>query len=167
MSIVRYGFVSALLLFLPLQLPLHSGQTRHAFVMQLPDNWEIKGQLPTQAFLVSLQGLANDGAPRLYFYYPKDYPYGYTKNLKNYYEKTYGFDFKELLRPEDALHTFRSHVKGYVVWDPAVRTSLTVAFTVAGLSRAVVVSPDQIPMAEHEGLQKVEDFRGKLQGKTD
>ncbi len=135
--------------------------------MQLPDNWEIKGQLPIHALLVSLQGLANDGAPRLYFFYPKGYPYGYTQNLKEYYEKAYGFDFKELLRPEEALHTFRDHVKGYVVWDPAVRTSLTVAFTVAGLSRAVVVSPEQIPMVEREGFKQVEDFRGKFQGKSD
>ena len=166
MPIVRYVFLSVFLI-LGLQLPLHSGQTRRAYFMQLQDNWEINGRLPTQAFLVSLQGLANGGAPRLYFSYPKNWPYGYTKNLKEYYEKTYGFDFKELLRPEDALHTFREQVKGYVVWDTAVRTSLTVAFTVAGLSRAVVVSPEQIPMAEHEGLQKVEDFRGKFGGKSD
>lgn len=135
--------------------------------MQLPDNWEITGQLPTHAFLVSLQGLANSGAPRLYFYYPKGYPYGYTKQLGEYFEKAYGFDFKELIRPEDALHMFRRYVKGYVVWDPAMRTSLTVAFTVAGLQGAVVVHPDQIPMVEKEGLKKVEDFRGKFQGKTD
>jgi hypothetical protein len=159
-------YVTLLLLTL-LFLPLEAGQRRQAYVMQLPDNWEITGQLPTHAFLVSLQGLANDDAPRLYFYYPKGYPYGYTRNLKEYYEREYSFDFKELQRPEDALHTFRDHVRGYVVWDPAVRTSLTVAFTVAGLDRAVVVSPDQIPMVEKEGLKKVEDFRGEFQGKSD
>ena len=81
MSIVRYVFLSMFLSLL-LQVPLHSGQTRHAYFMQLPDNWEIKGELPTQAFLISLQGLANDGAPRLYFSYPKNWPYGYTKSLK-------------------------------------------------------------------------------------
>jgi hypothetical protein len=163
---LRNTYVTLLLLAL-LFLPLEAGERRQANVMQLPDNWEITGQLPTHAFLVSLQGLANDDAPRLYFYYPKGYPYGYTRNLKEYYEREYSFDFKELQRPEDALHTFRDHVKGYVVWDPAVRTSLTVAFTVAGLERAVIVSPDQIPMVEKEGLKKVEDFRGKFQGKSD
>jgi hypothetical protein len=163
---LRNTYVTLLLLAL-LFLPLEAGERRQANVMQLPDNWEITGQLPTHAFLVSLQGLANDDAPRLYFYYPKGYPYGYTRNLKEYYEREYSFDFKELQRPEDALHTFRDHVKGYVVWDPAVLTSLTVAFTVAGLERAVIVSPDQIPMVEKEGLKKVEDFRGKFQGKSD
>ena len=162
----RFTLITVLVLAL-LELPLQAGQRRQAYVMQLPDNWEITGQLPTHAFLVSLQGLANDGAPRLYFYYPKGYPYGYTRNLKEYFEKEYGFDFKELQRLEDALHTFRDHVKGYIVWDPAVRTSLNVAFTVAGLDRAVVVSPEQIPMAEKEGLKKLEDFRGKFQGKSD
>jgi len=160
----------ALLCFLLFALPhilLHAGQTRQAFTMRLPDNWEIKGQLPIQAFLVSLQGLANEDAARLYFCYPKGWPYGYTENLKAYFEKNYGFEFTEILRPEDALRTFRDHVKGYVVWDTSVRTSLTVAFTVAGLKRAVVVSPELIPMVEREGLPKVEDFRGRFEGKTD
>jgi len=163
-SIRRYLFLAACLLPALHHAP---GAGRNAFFMHLPDNWEIRGQLPTHAFLVSLQGLANQGAPRLYFCYPENYPYGYTKDLKDYYGKAYGFHFKELLRPEDALHEFRDQVKGYVVWDTAVRTSLTVAFTAAGLRRAVVVSPDQIPMAEREGLNMVEDFRGRFEGKSD
>ena len=166
MPTLRHALLTTLLLA-TLSCSLFAGQTRQAYVMQLPDNWEITGQLPTHEFLVSLQGLANDGAPRLYFCYPKGYPYGYTKQLKEYFGKEYGFEFKELLNPEEALHTLRAHVKGYVVWDPSMRISLTIAFTVAGLERAVVVSPEQIPMVEREGLRKVEDFRGKFQGKTD
>ena len=166
MTIARILFLSLLLLASSLPT-LHAQEPRRAFAMRLPDNWDIKGELPTQAFLVSLQGLANEGAPRLYFLYPANWPYGYTRNLKDYFEKSYGFEFREIATPADALHEFREHVKGYVVWDPAVRTSLTVAFTVAGLSRAVVVSPDQIPLAEREKLPKVEDFRGKFEGKTD
>jgi hypothetical protein len=165
--LIRPFVLFSILLFVPLQALLHAAPTRHAYYMQLPNNWEIKGDLPVQAFLVSLQGLANEDAPRLYFLYPKDWPYGYTKNLKDYFEKAYGFDFKQLVRPEDALRTFRNRVRGYVVWDPGVRTSLTVAFTVAGLNRAVVVTPDQIPLVEGENLKKVEDFRGRFQGKTD
>jgi hypothetical protein len=166
MSTVRNAIL-LILLFVALNSVLVAGKKRHAYVMQLPDNWEITGQLPTHAFLVSLQGLANCGAPRLYFYYPKDYPYGYTRQLKEYFEKEYGFDFKELSQPEEALHTFRKFVRGYIVWDPASRTSLTVAFTVAGLERAVVVHPSQIAMVEREGLRKVEDFRGTFHGRTD
>ena len=72
MSTLR-TFPLIVLLLVLFQIPLYAGQTRQAFVMELPDNWEITGQLPTHAFLVSLQGLANQGAPRLYFYYPKGY----------------------------------------------------------------------------------------------
>ena len=53
------------------------------------------------------------------------------------------------------------------MWDPAVRTSLIVAFTVAGLERAVVVTEDQIPLVEQMGLEPVEDFRGTFTGMTD
>jgi GxGYxYP putative glycoside hydrolase C-terminal domain/GxGYxYP_N second domain/GxGYxYP third domain/GxGYxYP_N 1st domain len=138
-----------------------------AYVMTLGDNWDIRGGLPTSAFLISLQGLANQGAPRLYFIYPKKWPYGYTSRLKEYYEATYGFRFDELKSPAEALHKFLNHVEGYVVWDTSMRTSLTVAFTVAGLRHAVVVSPDQIGMVQQEGLQQLEDFRGRFQEKSD
>ena len=46
-----------------------------AYVMQLEDNWEIDGKLPLQAFLVSLQGLANTDSARLYFLYPPGWPF--------------------------------------------------------------------------------------------
>jgi hypothetical protein len=138
-----------------------------AYVITLGDNWDIHGELPTSAFLISLQGLVNQGAPRLYFIYPKKWPYGYTARLKEYYEKTYGFRFLTLNTPAEALQKFLDHVKGYVVWDTSMRTSLTVAFTVAGLRHAVVVSPDQIRMVQQVGLREVEDFRGRFQGKSD
>jgi len=54
-----------------------------------------------------------------------------------------------------------------VVWDKSVRTSLIVAFTVAGLEKAVVVSEDLIPMVEKAGLKLIEDFRRKFAGQTD
>ena len=142
-------------------------QARPAYVMRLGDNWEIQGGLPTQAFLISLQGLANQEAPTLYFIYPEKWPYGYTSSLKSYYETTYGFTFRELKSPAEALHTFLNHVKGYVVWDTSVRTTLTIAFTVAGLKHAVVVSPDLVPLVQSEGLSLVEDFRGRFEGKSD
>ena len=54
-----------------------------------------------------------------------------------------------------------------MVWDKEVRTSLIVAYTVAGLEQAVVVSKDEIPFVEAAGLKPVEDFRGKFTGKSD
>jgi len=58
-------------------------------------------------------------------------------------------------------------VKGYIVWDRAVRTSLLVAFTAAGLENAVVVDESLIPLVEAAGLEKIEDFRGRFIGLSD
>jgi hypothetical protein len=66
-----------------------------------------------------------------------------------------------------ALQRLKEFVRGYVVWDKSVRTSLIVAFTVAGLEKAVVVSEEMIPMVEKAGLKLVEDFRGKFSGQSD
>jgi len=140
---------------------------RDAYMMHLGSNWEIKGQLAEQAFLISLQGLANTTAPRLYFVYPEDWPVTFTPLLYNFMEDHFNFTFKELKSPEQALQALKKYAKGYVVWDKSVRTSLIVAFTVAGLDRAVVVDETMIPMVEKAGLEKVADFRGKFTGQTD
>ena len=55
----------------------------------------------------------------------------------------------------------------YIVWDKEVRTSLIVAFTVAGLEKAIVVPADLIPLMEEFGLKQVADFRGKFTGMSD
>jgi hypothetical protein len=141
--------------------------TASAYMMRLEDNWEIGGKLPVNAFLISLQGLANADAPRLYFVYPEKWDFLYTPSVLDYYRDKRNYTFTELRSPEAALQTFRKNVNGYVVWDKAVRTSLIVAYTVAGLEKAVVVSDDLIPMAEKEGLKPVADFRGKFTGMKD
>ena len=136
-------------------------------MMTIEDNWEIDGKLPVNAFLISLQGVANDGAPRLYFVYPEKWDFLYTPTVLDYYKEKRNYTFTELRSPESALKTFRTQVKGYVVWDKAVRTSLMVAYTVAGLEKAVVVSEELIPLVEKEGLKAVADFRGKFTGMKD
>jgi len=106
-----------------------------AYVMNLEDNWEVKGDLQRQALLISLQGLANRDTANLYFVYPETWQF--------------------------------KHVKGYVIWDKDVRTSLIVAYTVAGLEDAVVVGEAQVAMLDSLGLKKVADFRGKFTGMND
>lgn len=54
-----------------------------------------------------------------------------------------------------------------MVWDPAVRTSLVVAFRVAGLERAVVGAEEQSPLVEVTGLETVEDSAARCTGMTD
>ena len=138
-----------------------------AFMMKLEDNWDLQGKLPIQAFLISLQGLANIGGPRLYFVYPEKWDFLYTPSVLDYYKEKRHFTFAEIPTAESALRIFKNDANGYVVWDKNVRTSLIVAFTVAGLERAVVVSEEMIPMVEKEGLKPVADFRGKLTGMSD
>lgn len=138
-----------------------------AFVVRLKDNWEIDGRLPEQAFWVSLQGIVNVGAPRLYFIYPKTWAFTYTPAVFEFYKDEKDFTFQELKTLSQALKVLKKYVKGYVVWDKAVRTSLIVAFTISGLEKAVVVSPELIPVVKNAGLEPVEDLRGKLTGWSD
>lgn len=136
-------------------------------MMRLSDDWTIHGDLPTNALLISLQGLANQGAPRLYFIYPPDWTFTFTESVYTYYRDTHGIGFTELTSPEATVAKFAEHAEGYVVWDKDVRTSLIVAFTVAGLEKAVVVSEELIPLVEQHGLRPVEDFRGRFTGQSD
>ncbi|MBI3110381.1 MAG: hypothetical protein HYZ01_02310 [Ignavibacteriales bacterium] len=141
--------------------------TREAFVLHMEDNWEIEGKLPINAMLISLQGLANKSGPNVYALYQKDWPFTYVTSVFDFYKDRRYYTFRDLKTPRDAVRALKKYAKGYVVWDKAVRTSLIVAFTVAGLEEAVVVSEDQIPLMKEAGLNAVEDFRGKFVGKND
>jgi GxGYxY sequence motif in domain of unknown function N-terminal/GxGYxYP putative glycoside hydrolase C-terminal domain len=150
-----------------LSYTLKRAGSRQAYYMRLEDDWTIGGGLPQQAFLISLQGLANGTGPNLYFIYPEKWDFRYTPGLFDFLQNERLYSFKELRTAEQALATFRDRVAGYVVWDKAVRTSLIVAFTVAGLERAAVVSEDMIPLMEKAGLKPVADFRGRFAGLSD
>lgn len=151
----------------PVKFVLKRAGSKEAYVMRLENNWEIQGKLPTQAFLISLQGLANSDAPRLYFIYPPGWDFTYTQDVFDFFKNKRNFTFTELSSAQAALQVFKKYVKGYVVWDKSVRTSLIVAFTVAGLEHSVVVTEEQIPMMEKAGLKAVADFRGKFTGQSD
>ncbi|MCI0515739.1 hypothetical protein L0128_21200, partial [candidate division KSB1 bacterium] len=150
-----------------IQYLLKRAGAKMAWVMNLEDNWELQGKLPTQALLISLQGLANQGAPRLYLVYPETWDFRFTPHVLEFLKDKRYYTFTQLNSADQALNTFREYVRGYVVWDPAVRTSLMVAFTVAGLEKAVVVTEDLIPVVEKYGLKPVADFRGKFTGQSD
>ena len=137
------------------------------YVMSLGSNWEVAGDLPTYAMLISLQGIANHGAPRLYFFYPADWDFKFSKPLLEYYEESRDMNFMELKSAEQALDSLARYADGYIVWDKSERTSLIVAFTAAGLHNAIVVTEDLIPLAEKHGLTPKEDFRDKFTGKSD
>ncbi|MBN2092323.1 hypothetical protein JW964_22070 [candidate division KSB1 bacterium] len=141
--------------------------TRNACYMELEDDWKIDSKLSTNALLISLQGLANQNGPQLYFIYPKTWDYRFTPAVFDFLKNDRFFSFTQLSTAEQALNKFKDQIKGYVVWDKSVRTSLIVAYTVAGLEKAVVVSEEQLPLMEKLGIKAVEDFRGKFTGQTD
>gem|GEM_PF-130487 len=140
---------------------------RHAYVARLNDDWTIKGGLPSNAMMISLQGLANRTHPLVYLLYSADWPFTYVDSVFGFYKTKRFYTFTELRTPADAVKQLAHHAKAYVVWDTSVRTSLIVAFTVAGLEDAVVVSESEIPLVKEAGLQPVEDFRGKFTGMND
>jgi hypothetical protein len=151
----------------PISYVLKREGSREAFYMRLEDEWTIGEGLETQAFLISLQGNANRRKPLLYFVYPEGWNFTYTPHVFDYYSDRKYYTFRRLNTPEQALHAFRETVRGYVVWNPDVRTSLVVAFTAAGLEDAVVVDESLIPLVEKAGLKPVEDLRGMFTGWTD
>jgi hypothetical protein len=141
--------------------------TRQGWVIRLKDDFTIPGDLSNNAMMISLQGLANKTGPLVYLLYPADWPFNYVSDVYDFYRNKRFYTFSELRTPADALKQLAQYAKGYVVWDKEVRTSLIVAYTVAGLEQAVVVSKDEIPFVEAAGLKPVEDFRGKFKGKSD
>lgn len=140
---------------------------RRAYVLRLGDDWSVEGGLPANAMMISLQGLANRTGPLLYLKYPDDWPFTYVNSVYDFYSTKRYYEFTELKNPAEALLALAASAKGYVVWDTAVRTSLIVAFTAAGLDDGIVVSEREIPLAERAGLRPLEDLRGKFRGMND
>src|SRR5207249_1265563 len=67
------------------------------------------------------------------------------------------------------LTSYRSELQGVVVYDPSVPDSINVATTLAGLDRAIVVSPtmaQQLAVAPYL-LPVVDDLRGRFTTRLD
>ena len=119
------------------------------YYYEMTHNWKLKGDLPVQAFLITLQGIVNQHGPLLYFDHAPDYKYTTPTSVRKYYESSRNLNFTLLKSSEEAMETFKDKVKKYVVWDKENLTTLTVSVTVAGLEKAVVVSEELIPLMEN------------------
>ncbi len=140
-----------------------------ATLIPLSQNWRLDGDVPVHALLISLQGLANRDQPRLYLEYPKDWQWEIVHPLRDFLARRHGVQW-ERLGTDDAdaaLARFAKYAKGCVVWDKSVRSSLIVAFTIAGVEDLVPVNADLLPLAAKHGLKPVVDLRGKFTGQTD
>lgn len=151
----------------PLTYVFRRGVVQPAYYMVLQDEWQVDGLLSDNAFLLSLQGVVNSDTPHLYFIYPEDYDYHFTQKMYDFYKDHLGYSFSRIGSPAMALQLFRKQVKGYILWDKSVRSSLNVAFTLAGLEKAVVITEEMLPMVKDAGLKKIADFRGKFKNMND
>lgn len=140
---------------------------RDSYYMEMSDNWHIEGDLPEQAALITLQGVVNEEAPLLYFIYGPEWDFRFTEDIFDYYKAKKQFSFRKLNSFRQALSTFQDKVDKYIVWDTEERTSLIVAFTLAGLEDAIVIPEALIPVVEEFGLEKIEDYRGRFTGMSD
>ncbi|GAA4795218.1 hypothetical protein GCM10023231_24530 [Olivibacter ginsenosidimutans] len=140
---------------------------KKAYVHQMKNDWKLKGGVADNAFFVSLQGLVNREKAQLYLDYPADWEYKESNSLRGFYERRLDYDFEQLASADQALAQFAEQLKGYIVWDRDSRSSLCVAFTVAGLEDAVVVTPDMVPLMQKYKLPLVKDFSGQFNGQSD
>ncbi len=142
-------------------------EKNNAYVVRLVDDWEITSKLPEQACLISIQGIVNEFAPNLYLIYGPKWDFNYTPNFYEFLIKYKHFTFTELNSLDAVIGKFKDKIKGYIVWDKNVRTSLLVSYTLAGLEKGIVITEELIPMAEKHGLKLIDDFRGRFTGKND
>ncbi len=142
-------------------------EENNAYLFQMVDDWDIYSKLPEQACWISIQGIVNEKEPLLYFTFGPEYPFNQTADMAKYLETQKNFSFTKLNSLEQGLHTFKDYIKGYIIWDKKERTSLIVAYTIAGLEKGIVVTEDMLPMVKQLGLNEIYDFRGQFTGKTD
>ena len=140
---------------------------RAAWVMRFDGDWLVAKGMPEKAMLLSLQGLANRASPQLYIVHPKDFQWEITEPLFEFYQRKHGVVFTEVKTADEALALFAKHAKGYVIWEPAVSATMNVAFTIAGLEDALIVTEAQIAQVEARGLKRIDDLRGRYTGQTD
>ncbi len=141
--------------------------SKNAWYMELEDDWSIDSKLDQNALMISLQGVTNMDNPNLYFVYPDTWDFNFTPDVLEFLEDQHNYTFSKLRTVDQAVKTFKEDIKGYIVWDKEVRTSLIIAFTLAGLERSIVVSEEQIPLMEKYDIPMIEDFRGQFTGQND
>ncbi len=170
-SVRRLRLLVALLLLLDFCLPALGGTPRQASpevsVIDAAGDWEASGDLPRQALLISLQGLANRHDANIYLLYNADYKHPDIRAVLEFYRRRHGMKTVTVASVDEAVGRYKTSVKGYVVWDPAVMASLLVSFTAAGVEDALVVTEAYLPLMRKLGLKAVADFRGTFRGKSD
>ena len=140
---------------------------RQAYAIKLSGDWQLDGDLDVQVLLLSIQGLANRKGPRLYFIYPEDWDFRFTGDLLDYLQKKKYYTFTPLHSLRKTFSLFKDEFRGYIIWDKERPVTLDIAFTLAGLKDAVVLSEDLLPLTEGSGLPLIADLRKMFSGMSD
>nr|MEB3816647.1 hypothetical protein [Desulfurococcales archaeon] len=112
---------------------------------------------------VSLQGLVNRGAPRLYLVYSDA-----DLRLARYtIEALLGCRSLHWAGLEGLLERYRGLVRGVIVYDPRLPDTVNLALTLAGLEDAIVVHPDNLEWLESLGFKVLRDLRGRYGSKLE
>lgn len=147
------------------------GQTPFAeyaqYTMTFDDDWTLDGTAPEKILLISLQAMANMKRPTLYFDYGPNWDFTYCSNIADYYAQSRGMRLQTLASTTAALSTLATPavVQKYVVYDPAVRESIIVGMTLAGVYKALLVHPDLVPSLP-AGMTMAHDLRGRFTAMT-
>lgn len=136
-------------------------------VIDIAGDWEASGDLPRQALLISIQGLANNHSAHVYLLYPPDHKHPGSAAILQFYTKRHGLKTQTLRSLEEAVTRYRRFINGCVIWDTEVTTSLMVALTIAGLEDALVVTAAHLPLMERLGIKPVADLRQIFRGTPD
>eukprot|EP00771_Trimastix_marina_P003607 gnl/Trimastix_PCT/4901.p1 GENE.gnl/Trimastix_PCT/4901~~gnl/Trimastix_PCT/4901.p1 ORF type:complete len:694 (-),score=120.31 gnl/Trimastix_PCT/4901:80-1921(-) len=152
----------------PIQFVFKRKGTREAYFYPLkPRPWRFDGGLSENTLLITLQGLANTETPRLYYEYPDKWAFSYTPQVKTFLEHQRDYTFHTLHSVKQVVNQFRQDIRGYVIYDPAIRASAIVGLTLAGLERVVLIGPEHIGLMQELGIPQREDLRGKFKGQSD
>ncbi|HLP17534.1 MAG TPA: hypothetical protein VK470_14820, partial [Bacteroidota bacterium] len=151
----------------PIKFVFKRADANNAYIYKMTEDWDIHSKLPEQACWISIQGIVNETKPLLYFTFGPNYPFNQTDDLARYLVSRKNFTFTNLGSLEQGLTLFKDHIKGYIVWDKKERTSLIVAYTIAGLEKGIVITEDMLPLVQRLGMKQIDDLRGKFTGKSD
>jgi len=81
----------------------------------------------------------------------------------DYYRSEYNLAVTPLADLPALILKYSDHLKGLVIWDPALVDSINLALTLAGLHDLLICHPDQVETLQAlTGLSVVEDLRGRF-----
>lgn len=113
--------------------------------------------------ITCLQGIVNRTRPRLYLINKTNPPYYDEVWLRWLQEKGYTGPEERVNSLLELIRRFREETTGVIVYDPALPGSLHAARMLAGLKRALPVSPQMLAELNGLHLPVVMDLRGKWQ----